>query len=328
MFRKILFVSMAALMLLFVSCSPDMFTKVENVTVLSAIPDPNFTQTGVLTLSLIPLDKEGGAIISDSVSVKANYIPSTGTAVKLTVSDPDVNKPEENALPWAFAIDIDASGSMSTSDRGRIRVEASKLFVDSILTSAPSSKIAVATFGDGYTDPFLETKLLQDFTSDKTLLSAAIDTVPASGGTPLWDSAYEFAAYLTSSMQASQYAREMLLLSDGGDNGSYLYTDEDLKQYAIAQNIPVHTVALGYNSQELQDIALKTGGIYIYSTDAASLKDSFTNLSTANINGYLMYSITFPKDSIPKSNSTVLLQLAVKNALGGEKIVQYEFKVE
>ena len=326
MCKKILTAGLAVLMVLFASCSADMFSKVDDVSVLSVIPDDDFSQTGVLTLSLIPLDKDGDVIVSNSISLKADYVQD-GDIVELDVSKPDVKKPEKNALPWAFAIDIDASGSMSSSDPKKIRIESSKLFVDSILTSSPSSKIAVATFGDGTSNSFIATKLLQDFTSNKNLLDDAIDTVPASSGTPLWDSAYEFAVYLNDNAQSSAYSRELLLLSDGGDNGSYDYSEEDLKRYATTQDIPVHIVALGYNSSELQDIALETGGIYIYATDASSLKDSFTNLSTANIDGYIMYTITFPEDSIPPRYSTVLLQLSVKNALSGEKNITTKFTV-
>lgn len=154
MCKKILTAGLAVLMVLFASCSADMFSKVDDVSVLSVIPDDDFSQTGVLTLSLIPLDKDGDVIVSNSISLKADYVQD-GDIVELDVSKPDVKKPEKNALPWAFAIDIDASGSMSSSDPKKIRIESSKLFVDSILTSSPSSKIAVATFGDGTSNSFL-----------------------------------------------------------------------------------------------------------------------------------------------------------------------------
>lgn len=327
MVKKITLVCLISFLLVFTSCSPDVFSKVEDVTVLSAIPNLKFAENGIVSVSIIPTDKKGKAIISDSISVKANSILNN-VITELEVSTPVPNKPDKNTLPWAFAIDIDASGSMSSTDPNKIRIEASKLFVNSILSESNRTLFAVATFGDGSSQNFDKTKLLQDFTSDKQLLYTAIDSVPARGGTPLWDSAYEFAEYLSNTISSSQYMKEMLILSDGGDNGSRSYDSNDVKQYASAQGIPVHTVALGYNSNELQDIALATGGVYIHSTDADNLKDAFTNLSSANINGYIVYSLTYPSGSIPRRGSIVTLQLAVKNALSGEKVVTTEFKVE
>jgi hypothetical protein len=287
----------------------DQLPAVSTVQPLNAIPDADFKTTGSLKLSLIALDSSGKSIVSKDVSISATAKVGTKT-VNLTTGTVTEKAPTSSTNPMSVAIDLDSSGSMSSSDSSRLRVTASKNFVDLILKNNAKSQMAVCDFGAGKNSSFLYTRLLQDFTGEATLLYAGIDKCTDSGSTPMYNSLYEILESMNTNVSASSYQRAILVLTDGANN-YYQHDLSDVSALSVKYGIPINCVALGYESSDLKSLATQTNGIYGYAKDAASLDAIFQNVAVGTTSGYVITALKFPADSIPTTSTVITL--AVKS---------------
>jgi uncharacterized repeat protein (TIGR02543 family) len=117
------------------------------------------------------------------------------------------------------ALLLDTSGSMYGTPREKQK-EAAKEFCQKILKSSGNHNIALITFGgyNGY--------LVNSFTSDYSVLSAAIDNIGASGGTPM-TSALTIAKNLLDGI-TGKGDKYVVICSDGEpDSTSSAYTVDD-----------------------------------------------------------------------------------------------------
>ena len=275
----------------------------DDVKVLNASFDPDFSKNGIINLSVIPVDSEGRALTwIDSVSAVAKY----GFEEENLDADQEDRVEPSSKDPWAIAIDIDSSGSMGSNDSQRLRVDASKLFVKNILNAKSSSEFNIYDFGAGSTTGYTNTrKLTADWTSDEYEIDTAINKVVASGSTPLYESVLEVLEDVNTDKSSSSWQRALLVLSDGSPS-STTYCSA-VYSYAQANKIPVNTVSLGSGTYEqtMSDLAQETGGIYAGATDAASLSDAFEAISLGTSEGYLVYTLKFkdPEDLLSSSAS-------------------------
>jgi Mg-chelatase subunit ChlD len=309
------------------SCSmaPIWVPAVSSVQSLSVVPDKDFAKNGVTVASIIPLDSSGAPIIDSAIGIKGTFTSTKNKSVDLTVGDITEKKPTSTTLPWAYVIDIDSSGSMSSSDPNDLRIDASKNFVDLILGYNAKNQLNISTFGySSVTKNFTATYILQDFSSDSALLKKAIDKVQAENGTPLWDSAVEMLGYLDTQKASNSYNRGMVILSDGDDNESSS-TAKAAIAAAQAKHIPVSTVALKYDSDNLKQMASSTSGIYIMANTASDLTSAFQNISIGTTKGYLTLKLTFPSSSIPTSNQKVDITLSVQGGTGSASTCTLSF---
>ena len=295
--------------------------EVDDVVVLSAVFDEDFDSNGIITLNIVPIDVNGDLGDVRSVTAVATY---TNTDYDEVDEDLDVDKEDtvnvdSSSLPWAIAVDIDSSGSMSSNDPDDLRIDATKLFVDNILEYDSTSEFNIYDFGAGTTTGFSYSRqLTDDWTSDETVIDAAVDMVVASGLTPLFDSVYEIIQAFNSEKSASSYQRAMLVLSDGSPN-DYVY-QQDVYDYAVANTIPINTVSLGTGSytDTMRELAEETGGIYASAEDAEALQDAFEGLSLGTSEGYLVYTLTFrnPDEILSGSEISIEIEIIAKNYEG------------
>lgn len=157
---------------------------------------------------------------------------------------------------------IDSSGSMLDNDPQRLRLEAAKLFVDSLLRG---DRIAVVDFDSSAT-------VLQPLTEDLAAAKAAIDQVDSDGGT---DIGAGLLATLDQLPADPARGRVAVLLTDG--LGPY---DTSLTTRAKDAGVVVYTVGLGssVDASLLQAIADGTGGKYFYVDQAAGLEDAYERI--------------------------------------------------
>ena len=286
--------------------SDDDLPAVSKVQVLNAKADSDFATTGGLKVALIALDASQNSIVSDGFDVTATA--ASRAAVALTTSKIETKEAADSSLPWSMAIDLDSSGSMSSTDPSRLRVTAAKDYVDLILKNNAKSQLAIYDFGSGNTTGFTKTRLLQDYTSDKTLLAAGIDKCTDEGITPLYESIYELLEDINVKVKASSYQRAIMLLSDGGDNDS---THTDAQTYALATKygIPINTVALGYDSDVLKELSNNTNGVYGMAASSADLATVFQSVALGSTQGYVIVSLNFPKGALPVGDTDITLAI-------------------
>lgn len=169
---------------------------------------------------------------------------------------------------------IDTSGSMNES--GKLAA-AKKAAIDSIQASLKDGvEIAVMAFSGGCDSP-VPRRL--DFTTDRSRLNEFINSLNASGGTPLGP-ALEIANHYMKTAKDPRSGTEMVLLLADGDNNCG--DVESVMAKLRAQGIIFRHETVGLDiapnssaSRKLQAIATASGGTYHYAENHAQLASSF-----------------------------------------------------
>jgi len=189
-----------------------------------------------------------------------------------------------------LGIVLDGSESMAASDYEPTRLEAAKKAITSLITkTSKTNNIGVVLFETGagtisYLTPIKE----------KTLNS--ISSIQQGTGATAIGDGLSLGVDMVSSILDKK--RVIILLSDGIHN-SGLVTPEQATQYAVLNNVQVHTIGIGsedpvylrddiygepqyaeLDEQTLQEIAINTGGSYFKSLDEQTLNKIFLELNT------------------------------------------------
>lgn len=208
-------------------------------------------------------------------------------------------------LTYAVALVIDTSSSMAGAPIERAK-EAARLFVNAIGADDP---VAILTFDN-------EVRLVQDYTSDKTLLLAVIDALPFGGQTALYEAGLrgvELAA------QAPVERRAMILLSDGAEfGGASRAARSDALAAAARLGVSAYTIGLGYGIDRsyLQDLAAGTNARFYESPTPAELEAIYTDL--ANLFRSL-YVITLEVD-VPLDGTNYVVGLQANTEEGPSEV--------
>lgn len=208
-------------------------------------------------------------------------------------------------LTYAVALVIDTSSSMAGAPIERAK-EAARLFVNAIGADDP---VAILTFDN-------EVRLVQDYTSDKALLLAAINALPFGGQTALYEAGLrgvELAA------QAPVERRAMILLSDGAEfGGASQAARSDALAAAARLGVSAYTIGLGYGIDRsyLQDLAAGTNARFYESPTPAELEAIYTDL--ANLFRSL-YVITLEVD-VPLDGTNYVVGLQANTEEGPSEV--------
>jgi hypothetical protein len=163
---------------------------------------------------------------------------------------------------------FDRSGSMATNDPADDTLAAAREFVARM---DRFGNILVGAFPGGFTGrpTFPVTFYGSGFTSDQTQLLAHIGSVGGpNGNTPLWDSMLQSVFKFSTFTPPPGATRALLTFSDGEDTQS-TQSPAAVQSNALQRHTKVFAINLrNSNSQNLDAIALATGGA-VYSTDDA-----------------------------------------------------------
>ena len=189
-----------------------------------------------------------------------------------------------------LGIVLDGSESMAASDYEPTRLDAAKRAITSLVTNtSETNNVGVVLFETGAGTISYLTPVKQ-----KTLDS--ISSIQQGTGATAIGDGLSLGIDMVSSILDKK--RVIILLSDGIHN-SGLVSPEQATQYAILNNVQVHTIGIGSNEpvylrddiygdpqyaeldeQTLQDIASSTGGNYFKSLDEQGLNEILLELNT------------------------------------------------
>jgi len=235
----------------------------------------------------------------------------------------DPENPDVKATPSSFsvietgeienmglsvALVMDYSGSMI--DYFDEAEEAAKVFVRQM---KPNDRVAVFKFsGDCY--------LMQDFTSDTTLLIRAIEKDSTSySGTYLYDAIYRAITEILDEPER----RIVIAYTDGRDHRKG-HTLEEVIGYARTHRVPVYTIGLfgtGPQHEILQQIANETGGLYYFAPSVETLKTIYRQIY-GHISGYYVLAHTSP-DPFTNGKKRVLDLTLQYNGKTGRDTIHY-----
>ncbi|MDH7516291.1 MAG: VWA domain-containing protein, partial [Bacteroidota bacterium] len=208
--------------------------------------------------------------------------------------DPSVHCPVSTALVF------DASGSMAGAGNSGAKA-AGHAFID--LMDGMSDEAAVLWFGSVVT-------VRQTMTRDKDLLHAAVDSLPAAGGsTPLWNAISMGIMTLVNYETNPCYA--LIVLTDGGDNASST-TPAEIISLAVRERVRVFTIALGvvFNAAVLRNIADMTGGAYYEVNNAAQLPAIYEGIFSLISAGFRECRLTYESKCMDGGTRDVALSVS------------------
>lgn len=169
------------------------------------------------------------------------------------------------AIPITTMLVIDISGSMDKGNKIGAAKDAAKTYVSGMRAVDQAGVIAFDT----------QVYRIQEVTSDKAALTAAIDGLHTGSDTAMYEGIME----ATKALEGISGRKAILVLSDGLDNQS-VATEESivsnvgpsgLTVSAIGFGDPSGTGQAGIDEAGLQSLTSRTGGQYAYVTDAATL---------------------------------------------------------
>ena len=228
-----------------------------NQATLTSLPFAITAVTG-LTASIIQVDSSKCPTIMATVTV----VDGTGTPVSGLTSANFTLLEDGQARPITvtqvgggagLSVSLLLDTSLSTGLARSDIASAAKTLVG---LQVPTTAIAVYSFSTSAT-------LLQDFTTNHTLLNSQIDTInliTGGGSTAIFDAV----ATAIQGLAARPGRRALVLLSDGGDNNS-LTTLQGAIQLAQQNSVTIYTVGFytsDRNDAVLSQLATGTGGLY------------------------------------------------------------------
>ncbi|NMC78208.1 MAG: VWA domain-containing protein [Chloroflexi bacterium] len=186
--------------------------------------------------------------------------------------------------PLTTMLVIDVSGSMLSADKLKAAKAVAKDYVDQMRSGDRAGLIQFNT----------EVGLVQDITSDKEALKAAIDGLSAQGDTAMYDAVQQ--AIETLNLISGRKA--IIALTDGLDNRS-VSTPDDVINSIGSGGVSISTVGLGepgqgrgaltaLDEEALKSLAERAGGLYGYANDQDSLKKLYDQYARALQSEYVM----------------------------------------
>jgi len=218
----------------------------------------------------------------------------------------DVANVTDDNLAFASVLVIDTSTSMSGLPMETAK-EAARSYIGALGVNDP---VAIVAFNS-------TVNVVQDYTTDKTLLLNAIDGLFANGTTALYDATL---AGIELADNAPLTRRAVVVLSDGGEYGTSdgdpasTSTREDSVRASTVRGIPVYTIGLGWNIDRrfLEEIASSSNAGFFESPTPEELGAIYDNLAFLFRSQYI---VTLDVD-VPSDGTRYDLTLEVTTADG------------
>jgi len=218
-------------------------------------------QPGNMTLTVSAVDENGKPFPGLDPSSFNAWINDTALIVKELHTETDRE-------PASVLLLVDVSSSMAGEPIQQAQVAINE-FIDVL---EPTDEVALMTFST-------DVNLVQDFTSDRDQLDAAVAGLQLTNDTALYDGVIDATAKMT---EVPRSRKLVVLLSDGLAN---IGQDKRDASIAAAQQAGVSFVAVGLGAntdrQYLSDLTKASGGALIEAATPAELRQAYTNLAFA-----------------------------------------------
>lgn len=215
-----------------------------------------------------PAALTAGALDPSAFTVEVDGVEVQALEVRPTNTEP---------APTATLLLIDESGSMRGTAVEEART-AARRYVDAM---RPVDRVAIYAFNEDF-------RMLHDFSSDKSALAAALDSLTPRRETALYDGVSRSLQALAGAPDVS--SRYLVVLSDGGDTASVGSLDETL---ALVRASGVQLYAVGLKGNEFDPaplirLAEASGGRYLEAPTPADLSALYVSLANEIQNQYVV----------------------------------------
>lgn len=222
-----------------------------------------------------------------SVSDWRGRFVSNLTAADVTVSD-NGKRPEaityflrQDNLPLEAEVLIDVSASVTNVFRAQQK--AASLFLQQTLRS--TDQASIIAFG-------VDTRVVQDFTTNVSLLSSAITNLSVSdNSTAIYDAIRDSCEKLVHKQEQGFHRRALVLITDGEDNASKTNLDDAIDA-ALQAEVVIFTLNTNpspeWTDPWLKKIAESTGGTLLHAAGDKALKSAFDRVNQQLRSQYLL----------------------------------------
>lgn len=219
---------------------------------------------------LTPLENQivsGNTVTAQTTHFSKYILLNKKEFVKVWKYEIKFDSSEESYANVDVAFVIDSSGSMTSNDRDNVRKSVTKNFINKL---SSSDRGAVIDFDDS-------ARVCSGLTSDKDVLSSAVDRIDSSGGTNLSVGIQAAIDLFTSSSYVNNDSLKIIIMLTDGD-GTY---STNLTQTAKNNGIIIYTVGLGnsVSVSKLKEMAEGTTGNYYPASDAEKLYGIFDDIA-------------------------------------------------
>ncbi len=325
---------LVAVVLLGAGCVLKVAEKVET-TIMLGEPylDENFSTNGRVYFYLLALTEDSTVIELSQKNVEVE-IDSTKPSGSYTIRIYTVEQEEPDKTKISVGLLFDSSGSMGGNDPYMVRKDAARNFLRKLLNASTDHIAGIFDFAarwgdsnnDGIDDYYL--RVIYDYTTitDTVGLFGAIDSITASGGTPLYLSTKYLLEHTNNNIDASSYMRALLVFTDGYDNASGTVTSDTVVNLSKLYNIPIFGIGLGdFVDEEFQDAVVNSGGVYANASDAQALDNIFTAMGLGLSQGYSIIIVEI--SPVPASGTVFYGHITVKSG-GGSAVAYWVLNVE
>jgi Ca-activated chloride channel homolog len=245
----------------------------------SAAQRPSFRSAVDLVLLNVTVTDGSGRFVSDLVADDFEIFEE-GRTQPISFFSPAL-------APLSVSLLIDTSSSMD--DRMPWAQQAAADFVTRL---RPSDVAEVVSFDS-------RVEVMQQFTSEKALLEAAIRRTKAGGSTALYNAVYIALKQLSRTRPnvVDDIRRQVIVLLSDGEDTSSLVTYEEMVDFAKRSQTVIYTIGLGFdetvnkksNSEYLlRQLAVETGGRLFMPKRPEDLLDVYGRISQELTNQYLL----------------------------------------
>jgi VWFA-related protein len=210
-------------------------------------------------------------------------------------------------IPVTTMLVIDISGSMDKGNKIGAAKDAAKAYVNGMREGDQAGLVTFDT----------QVYRVQEVTSDKAALTAAIDGLKTGSDTAMYDGILEG----TKALEGISGRKAILVLSDGLDNKSSA-VEEDIVTAVGPSGLTISAIGFGepgvvgqagIDEAGLKSLTSRTGGQYAYTSDAASLTAQYQQYGEAFQSEYAItyVSPSTLRDGINRNLTVSLTEAAV-----------------
>ncbi|MEL7645562.1 MAG: VWA domain-containing protein [Anaerolineaceae bacterium] len=179
------------------------------------------------------------------------------------IPDATLTQIKNTEMALAVVLVLDTSGSMASTLSTSIA--AAKDFIG---TLGPNDQVSLITFTGKPT-------IVQDFTTDRLVLTQALDGLKAGGDSALFDTIVEAIDLLKPRAER----KVILLITDGYESGISSYSLGQVIDEAARWSTPIYPIGFGgVHRDKVEKLAKLTGGFAQINPDATALSDSLSNV--------------------------------------------------
>jgi len=225
-----------------------------------------------------PVNGRVDCVRAANADFDASYVQVSGTPESITLI------PGATAQPYAAALMLDQSGSISTSDPTGARLYSAKAFIDGL---GAEDRVLLSAFANGAAlIPDMPLTLYPPFRDSATVSSdpsyfSTLDSLPAlvGGSTPLYAALDLMRDQLVRDKSLPvEIAKSLVIFTDGDDTdcvdaNACRTRRQNTIAAANAADVRIFTIGLssGVNFEALGELANQTGGAFLFADSAEQL---------------------------------------------------------